>query len=253
MQRIILVLWGICFYSGYSQDILVEYQFLFIPNDDNLKSQLIIYNDSISSYEIFDSNNIETVKEINRGLNKKIIYKGIVKNNRVILKNRAKEELYYFRLDVESRLKDYIKIVEKFNSINWKLLDSSTTMLGYECFRASGLYKGKTYFAWYTPEIFFSDGPWKFEGLPGLILEVESEDKNLFITANSIKLYSKKKYSTPSMSYKEEYNWDEYVEKIKSYLKKLEKFTSSSLPIKNDLKLEVNMKYEEPDFTIQLD
>ena len=51
--------------------------------------------------------------------------------------------------------------------------------------------------------------------------EVENEDKNLFITANSIKLYSKKSILLPSMSYKEEYNWDEYVEKIQSYLKSL--------------------------------
>ena len=44
----------------------------------------------------------------------------------------------------------------------------------FSCTR--GLYRGKRYNAWYASDISYSEGPWKFYGLPGLILHVKSED-----------------------------------------------------------------------------
>ena len=33
-------------------------------------------------------------------------------------------------------------------------------------------FRGRTYKAWYTMEIEIEEGPWKFHGLPGLIVEI---------------------------------------------------------------------------------
>lgn len=55
----------------------------------------------------------------------------------------------------------------------WKLLPDTLTVLSYLCHKAACHFRGRTYTAWYTLEVPVSEGPWKFCGLPGLILKVE--------------------------------------------------------------------------------
>lgn len=58
---------------------------------------------------------------------------------------------------------------------NWVITDSSKEILGYECIEASTDFHGRKWTVWFAPEIPIQNGPWKFDGLPGLILEAESE------------------------------------------------------------------------------
>ena len=60
---------------------------------------------------------------------------------------------------------------------DWELLPDTATILSYLCQKASCVFKGRAYEAWYAPEIAKSDGPWKLHGLPGLILKA-SDSRN---------------------------------------------------------------------------
>lgn len=60
--------------------------------------------------------------------------------------------------------------------INWKLKDGEKKILGFVCRRADCKFRGRNYIAWFTEEIPLSEGPWKFRGLPGLILEITDTD-----------------------------------------------------------------------------
>ncbi|MCD8072905.1 MAG: GLPGLI family protein, partial [Alistipes sp.] len=57
----------------------------------------------------------------------------------------------------------------------WHLHDKTKEIEGYECRMATCTFRGRNYTAWYTPEIPLGEGPWKFSGLPGLILEVTDD------------------------------------------------------------------------------
>ncbi|MDE6521925.1 MAG: GLPGLI family protein [Muribaculaceae bacterium] len=58
---------------------------------------------------------------------------------------------------------------------NWTIMDSTKEILGYECVEATTNFHGRKWTVWFAPEIPVQNGPWKFDGLPGLILEAVSE------------------------------------------------------------------------------
>lgn len=68
----------------------------------------------------------------------------------------------------------------------WEIGDSIKTVLGYECVKATTNYRGRTWIAWFTPEIPIQDGPWKLCGLPGLILEAHDANGDYIFEATGL-------------------------------------------------------------------
>lgn len=67
---------------------------------------------------------------------------------------------------------NYYKITEEA-SLQWQLVpEKDTTLLGYSCHMATTWFAGRNYVAWFTLDIPISDGPYKFSGLPGLIIKI---------------------------------------------------------------------------------
>lgn len=59
--------------------------------------------------------------------------------------------------------------------MDWNVIaDSVKTILGYECQMAETTFRGRHWKVWFTLDIPLSIGPWKFGGLPGLVLQAES-------------------------------------------------------------------------------
>jgi GLPGLI family protein len=55
--------------------------------------------------------------------------------------------------------------------INWQITGDTATYGGLHCQKATGHFKGRDYMAWFCPDLPLHIGPWKLNGLPGVIVE----------------------------------------------------------------------------------
>ena len=71
---------------------------------------------------------------------------------------------------------------EALNLFDWTLTGETTSIKGYTAQKATCDFGGRSWIAWFTPEIPYSDGPYKFNGLPGLILNIrDTKDEYIFV------------------------------------------------------------------------
>lgn len=59
--------------------------------------------------------------------------------------------------------------------LNWKISTDQKTIGKYKVQKAETSYGGRNWIAWFTTELPFSDGPYIFSGLPGLIVSIQDE------------------------------------------------------------------------------
>lgn len=83
---------------------------------------------------------------------------------------------------------------EEIIKFEWEFLSETKVISGYNCKLASVNYGGRTWFAWYAVDLPIDAGPYKFKGLPGLILRCY--DKNVNYHWEFFKLYKSKKKFT---------------------------------------------------------
>ena len=64
------------------------------------------------------------------------------------------------------------RYTEPWPSMQWTLGTEKQTICGYQCQKATCHWRGRDYEAWFTSAIPMKSGPWKFGGLPGLIMKI---------------------------------------------------------------------------------
>lgn len=72
--------------------------------------------------------------------------------------------------------------------LKWEILDDTRDIKGFKSRLAKTITDtGDSFFAWFTNDIAIPDGPFRFKGLSGLILEVYNKNKTIEIYATDIK------------------------------------------------------------------
>lgn len=68
------------------------------------------------------------------------------------------------------------------------VIDDDTRQIGpYVCRKATTTFRGRDWVAWYAEEIPVSEGPWKFAGLPGLIVQVQDTAREHTFTLSRVR------------------------------------------------------------------
>jgi GLPGLI family protein len=122
-----------------------------------------------------------------------------------VFKDFKENTLYYF----EEKAYD-LHVKEVLNQFKWELTQEKKEILGYMCTKAKTKYRGRDYTAWFTTDLPYKAAPWKFHGLPGVSLSIQSDDGYLKMTAVSLKITNGEEPKNPFA--KEKFiSWDEFV------------------------------------------
>jgi GLPGLI family protein len=74
-------------------------------------------------------------------------------------------------LTKDELLMNSYSIIGPMPIIDWKTSGDTATFGGLHCQRASCHFKGRDYTAWFCPDMPVHTGPWKLNGLPGVIVD----------------------------------------------------------------------------------
>ena len=104
------------------------------------------------------------------------------RSHHIMIKDHAKGEVTeeaYFGFN-------YNTYTEPAPQFDWTLCEDTMTVCGYLCQKATTCFRGRRWTVWYC-DLPLSEGPWKFQGLPGLILQAEDASRHHVFEAVGIR------------------------------------------------------------------
>ena len=222
MRRIIILTIILLANFTNAQNIMIEYQGVY--NNYMFHDYTLHITDTVSLWQIATENYKSKIKDTT------ILVKGKKFNTyevmrisnpvydnydhkRFVMKNKIKNNIIFTHVISDKR---YF-VVDTLNAMQWKLENEKKIILGYNCKKASTTFRGRSYEVYYTESIPVSDGPWKFSGLPGLILEAISVDGTYSFKANKIITNYKEEIDLPVFETKQLQSWVDYVEEVRKY------------------------------------
>lgn len=199
--------------TAYKQDTTGVKSYLYFSNE----SSLFVYNRK------------KDIKEENQLSNNEVGYK--MKLNEDV--DEWGEMFYYDYIKKKIIIREFVWgkafiAEENIPMLHW-ILDTSTRKIGrFICQKATTDFRGRKYEAWYTNEIPVSIGPWKMNGLPGLILEAYDLKREVQWIFSSIEIpYNvKKDLIIPQKG--EQISFERYKTILKTESERLARFVQSS-------------------------
>jgi GLPGLI family protein len=131
---------------------------------------------------------------------------------------------------------------DSIHNQRWTLVDNEIkNYLGFTCKKAITNYRGRDYVAYYTTEIPINNGPWKFGGLPGMILSIETNTNEEIYKMECVGI---EKFSSDTKTELKEYlkkirkknllSWTEFRSDFNSFLERYIKSMRSEIEADGD-------------------
>jgi len=172
-----------------------------------IKSKLIS-NGRESLYEMDHTNSFGYTND-NLKVNKNKTVIGVEsEKNTFVFKNLTGNNIFYSN-NIE--FTDFYIFGKLDKDMVWTLEEGSKEILGYTCSVATISHRGRDYKAYYTTELGVSNGPWRFHGLPGLILEIRSIDEVFELKATSLKTYTSDAKIKNPYEFKRIMTWEDFL------------------------------------------
>lgn len=215
MMRSIHLLLILSFTIFYSQNKQFVYEYKYIQDSterNSFKTEFMILETNSKKSEFYGLEKFKSdstlLADSKKGVlsmppNKEMINERVIKfpNSNTINYIKTFDEKYFVDQEV---------------ILNWKLQNDFKTIMNYKAQKATTEFAGRKWAAWFTTSIPFQDGPYKFFGLPGLILEIEDSTKSHHFTIKGIK-DSSEEFIYPDLN-----NYKEIKIKYPQYVKFLE-------------------------------
>ncbi|MDT3405183.1 GLPGLI family protein [Mucilaginibacter terrae] len=87
---------------------------------------------------------------------------------------------------INERVVNNYVIEEAMPAPAWKITADTSTIKGLACQKATTHFKGRDYTAWFCADLPYRVGPWKLNGLPGLIVEAYDAKKEVLFNFDGL-------------------------------------------------------------------
>lgn len=160
---------------------------------------VLCFNDSCALFSDLSDFMVDSVRNISSDANLLNKYKQQQERaasyfDQTVWKNALQNTMEVYSVIVPN----YYKYQEPCTLGEWNFVDSTATVCGYTCSMATINYGGRSWKAYYTNDIPAAFGPWKFGGLPGLILQIEDVSGAISFKAIQIRKYNQP-FSAPTL------------------------------------------------------
>ena len=178
MKKIAILILGVCSQIIFAQANRFVYQVTMKPDstDRNMTKSELAHLDISGSNSIFYGENRMKRDSIMGRMRQT----GSFNFDRTQMQNLRSNLDFIIEKDYKTGKKLYKARIlrdqyayEEDRPMDWKILPETATIGEYKSQKAETQFGGRTWYAWFTAEIPFQDGPYKFSGLPGLIVKVE--------------------------------------------------------------------------------
>lgn len=96
---------------------------------------------------------------------------------------------------------DWFRAEENIPKIDWRLTNETKEILGYVCRKAECDFGGRQWIAWFTEQIAVPIGPWKLDGLPGVVTETYDSDGHYCFKLAGVTAQVTRKITMPDALY----------------------------------------------------
>lgn len=139
----------------------------------NIKTELANLDISAEKSVFYPENRLKRDSVIQKMRQTRTFDRSAMQNSRsnmdfVIEKNRANGAI-----TTQARILRDEYSYEEDRKISWKILPETTKIGEYKVQKATTNFAGRDWTAWFSTDLPFPDGPYKFSGLPGLIIKIE--------------------------------------------------------------------------------
>lgn len=181
-----------------AQNKRFTYEYRFVPDSTNvsdIKTETMNLDISPSGSKFYSYTAYHSDSLMKADLEKQLASTGMINirsdMKKGFVKYSVSKDYPEYETFLHNRiLADSYKISEE-RKINWKISSEKQKIGEWVAQKAETHFGGRQWNAWFAPDIPIQDGPYKFHGLPGLIVKLEDETKSHSFTLQAIKKLDK--------------------------------------------------------------
>lgn len=177
-----------------AQNKRFTYEYRFIPDSVNIsdvKTEMMNLDVSSEgsrfySYTVYHADSLSRID-----LEKQLAATGMINikadSRKGSVRYSVSKQYPKYEVSLHNRiLMDQYKVAET-RPMKWKINSENQKIGEWNAQKAEADFAGRHWIAWFTTEIPIQDGPYKFHGLPGLIVKLEDSTKSHAFTLQGIK------------------------------------------------------------------
>lgn len=182
-MRLILIFLVANFYSFSQSNIQGQVQYIQILSFEGTTSQRFDTQlDFTTQFSLYQNINQTKVPKQNSLDSSTILFDLDMKTKIRVWKNWQQGQM----VSLEYVLTKKFDVVDSIPHLSWKVGENTRQIGPFNCLNAYTTFRGRTYEAWFCPDIPSQHGPWKLGGLPGLILEAKDSTEEVQFLLKSI-------------------------------------------------------------------